>query len=132
MKVTLNEIRGMQKGLNIVMRMELPPKTAYWFKRFMDRVVSEMKAQEKEINALGMKYAKKNKNGKPILKKDKDGNELNEYDATKDNLIKYMKEFNILNQKEFEIPFKPIKLEAFGDTKITPDTLYELGKLVEE
>ncbi len=132
MKVTLNEIRGMQKGLNTVMRMELPAKTAYWFKRFMDRVVSEMKAIEKTRLTLAVKYAKKDKDGKPLFKKDKKGKQLNEYDVTPDNLLKFGKEFEALCQKEFEIPFTPIKLDAFGDTKITPDTLYELGKLIEE
>ena len=132
MKITLNEIRGMEMGLQTVMSLELPPKTAYKFKRIMDRIVSELKIQEKEINELGIKYAKKDKDGKPILKKDKDGKELNQYDASKDDLVKYMKEFSKLTTKEIDLPIKPINLEQFGDTKIKPDTLYQLGKLVKE
>ena len=132
MKITLNEIRGMQAGLETVMDLELPPKTAYKFKRLMDKIVSELKVQEKEINALGVKYAKKDKDGKPILKKDKDGKELNQYDANKDDLMKYMKEFGKLTMKEIDLPVKPISLEEFGDTKVKPDTLYQLGKLIEE
>ena len=133
MKITLNEIRGMEVGLQTVMSLELPPKTAYKFKRLMDRIVSELRVQEKEINELGIKYAKKDKDGKPIFKKDKDGKELNQYDpANKDDLMKYMKEFGNLTQKEIDLPVKPINLEEFGDTKVKPDTLYQLGKLIKE
>jgi len=132
MKITLNEIRGMQLGLNEVMSMELPVKTAYWFKRFMDVIVKEIKAHEKVRLQLAVKYAKKGKDGKPLFKKDKKGKQLNEYDVTKTNLLKFAKEYDELSQKEIEIPFKPIKLDQFGDTKIKPDLLYKLGKLVIE
>ena len=132
MKITLNEIRGMQLGLEEVMSMALPAKTAYWFKRFMDRIISEMKAHEKTRLDLAVKYAKKDKDGKPMFKKDKKGKMLNEYDLTKANFMKFAKEYDELSQKEIDLPFTPIKLEQFGDTKIKPDTLYKLGKLVVE
>ena len=131
MKITLNELKGMEIGLNTVMAMGLPPKTAYWFKRFMDRVVSEMKAFENKRKSLVVKYAKKDKDGKPLLKKVKKGEQA-EYDVSKENMIKLTVEFDALWNKEFDIPFNPIKLEAFRDTRIKPDTLYQLGKLVEE
>jgi len=132
MKITLNELRGMQVGLEAVMSKELPVKVAYWFKRFMDVVVSKLKEYEKTRLALAVKYAKKDKDGKPVFKKDKKGKQLNEYDLTKENMIKFVKEFDELGQKEFNLPFKPIKIEQFGDTKIKPDILYQLGKLIEE
>jgi len=132
MKVTLNELRGMQAGLDTIMKTELPAKTAYWFKRFMDRVVMKMKNAEQVRLMLAVKYSKKDKQGKPIFKKDKKGKTINEYDVTTANLIKFGKEYNELCQKEIELPLKPIKLEQLGDTKIMPDTLYQLGKLIEE
>ena len=131
MKITINEIKGMELGLNTVMGMGLPPKTAYWFKRLMDRVVSELKAFEKKRQGIVVKYAKKDKNGKPMLKKVKKGEQA-EYDVSKEDMAKLRNEFDELINKEFEIPFTPIKLEAFGDTRIRPDTLYKLGKLIEE
>ena len=131
MKITINEIKGMEIGLNTVMSMGLPPKTAYWFKRLMDKVVSEMNAFENKRKALVIKYAKKDKNGKPMLKKVKK-DEPAEYDVSKEDMVKVRAEFNELMQKEFDIPFEPIKLEAFGDVRIKPDTLYQLGKLVKE
>ena len=131
MKITINELKGMEMGLNTVMAMGLPAKTAYWFKRFMDRVVSEMKAFENKRKALVIKYAKKDKDGKPLLKKVKKGEQA-EYDVSKEDMVKVRAEFNELMQKEFDIPFEPIKLEAFDDVKIKPDTLYQLGKLVQE
>lgn len=132
MKITLNELKGMQEGIEEAMALKIPPKTAYWFKRFMVRIVSEFKAIEKVRLSLAVKYAKKDKKGKPIFKKDKKGKQLNEYDVTKDNLIKFSKEYDDLCQKEIDFPFNPIKLEQFGDTKISGDLLYKLGKLVEE
>ena len=81
---------------------------------------------------LVLKYAKKDKDGKPLFKKDKNGKPLGEYDVSKPNFIKLAKEYDEISQKEFEIPFEPIKLEQFGDTKVTRDLLYKLGKLVVE
>ena len=131
MKITINEIKGMELGLNTVMGMGLPPKTSYWFKRLMCRVVSEMKAFEKKREALSVKYATKDKDGKPMLKKVKKGEQA-EYDVSKEDMVKLRKEFDELLQKEIEIPFQPIKIEAFGNTYPKPDMLYQLGKLVEE
>lgn len=132
MKITLNELMGMKAGLEVVMSTELPAKTAYWFKRFMDTVISKIKECEKTRLTLAVKYAKKDKDGKPVFKKDKKGKPLNEYDVTKESMIKFAKEFDELGQKQFDLPFKPVKIEMFGDTKIKPDILYQLGKLIEE
>ena len=132
MKITLTELRGLQAGLDTIMKTELPPKTAYRFKRLMDHAVSHMKNAEKVRLNLAVKYAKKDKKGKPIFKKDEKGKTLNEYDVNKDNLIKFAKEFDDLCMKEIDLPFKPIKLDELGDTKIKPDTLYQLGRLIEE
>ena len=130
MKITLNEVRGMQIGLEEIMKKELPRNTAYWFKRFMVRIVSEIKRHEDSRLKLVMKYAKKDKDGKPLFKKEK-GKQLNEYDVSPANFIKLAKEYDELSQKEFDIPFKPRKLDELGET-ITGDLLYKLGKLVEE
>lgn len=131
MKITLNEIRGLNVGLNTIMMKELPPETANKFKRLMVRFISEMQSQERIRNKLAVKYAKKDKDGKPLFKKDKKGKY--EYDLTKDNRIRMGVEWDKIGQEEIEIPFEPLETtkKVFGET-ITADTLYQLGKLVEE
>jgi len=131
MKITLNEVRGMQAGLDVILAKELPVKTAYWLARFLDKVSVEFKAMETVRMKLVEKYATK-KDGKPVMKKDKDGKQLQEYDLTKANMEKFQTEFTELGKEEFEIDFKPIKLEQLGDIKLKPIVLVQLGKLIVE
>ena len=122
----------MQQGLDVILAKELPCKTSYWLARFLDKVGSEFKAMESARVKLVEKYAKKDKDGKIVMKKDKDGKQLNEYDLTKANMEKFQTEFAELGKEEFEIDFKPIKLDQLGDIKIKPLVLVQLGKVIEE
>lgn len=124
----------MTAGLDVILAKELPVKTAYWLARFLDKVQSEMKAMETARMKLIDKYATKGKDGKPLFKKDKDGKELEpqQYDFSKDNYEKFQAEFVELGKEEFEIDFKPIKLEQLGDIKLKPIVLVQLGKMIEE
>lgn len=130
MKITLNEVRGMQAGLDVILAKELPVKTSYWLARFLDKVSVEFKAIETARMKLVEKYATK-KDGKPMMKKDKDG-KSQEYDLTKENMEKFQAEFAELGKVEFEIDFNPIKLEQLGDIKLKPIVLVQLGKLIVE
>lgn len=144
MKFTLNEVRGMTAGLDVILAKELPVKIAYWLARFLDKISSEMKASETARIKLAEKLATKDKNGKFLFKKDKDGKELEpqQYDFTKANNEKFQTEFTELGKEEFEIDFKPIKLadldteacEKCGQKKfkIKPIVLVQLGKIIEE
>lgn len=132
MKFTLNEVLGMQKGLDVILGKELPVKTAYWLARFLDKVNSEFKAMEIVRIKLAEKYATKDKDGNPIMKKDKNGRQTNQYDLTKANMEKFQTEFTELGKEEFEIDFKPIKLEQLGDIKLKPIVLVQLGRVIEE
>ena len=131
MKITLNEIRGLNAGVNVIMERELPPPTANKFNRLIGKFILELQAQERMRNKLAVKYAKKDKDGKPVLKKNKKGKF--DYDLTRDNLIKMGMEWDKIGQEEIEIPFEPLKAtkEVFGET-ITADILYQLGQLVEK
>jgi len=131
MKITLYEIMGLNAGVNAIMMRELPPETAMKFSKLITNFVKELQEIEKERNRLAVKYAKKDKDGKPLYKTDKKGKSA--YDLTKDNRIAMGVEWDKKNQEEIEIPFEPLKAtkEIFGET-ITPDTLYQLGKLIEE
>ena len=109
MKITLKEVSEMQAGLDVILGKELPVRPAYWLARFLDKVRSEIGATEKIRMQLIDKYAKKDKDGKFIFKKDSKGKDLGEYDFTKENLIKFGKEYTELSEVEMEIDFKPIK-----------------------
>lgn len=132
MKFTLNEVRGMQAGLDEILAKELPVKTGYWLARFLDKVGVEYKAMETTRMKLVEKYAKKDKDGKPVMKKDKDGKQLQEYDLTKINMEKFQAEFAELGKVEFDVKFEPIKLDQLGDIKLKPIVLIQLGKLIVE
>ena len=132
MKFNLNEVMAMQKGLDVILAKELPVRTAYWLARFLDKVGSEFKAMETARVKLVEKYAMKDKDGRPVMKKDKDGKPINEYDLSKANMEKFQKEFAELGKEEFDIDFKPIKLEQLGDIKLKPIVLVQLGKIIVE
>ena len=131
MKISLNEVRGMQVGLDVILGKELPIKPAYWLARFLDKIRSEMEAMEKARVKLLEKLAKKDKDGKPLMKKAKEG-EPQQYDLTDENMAKFQEEFAELGKEEFEIDFKPIKLDQLGDISLKPIVLVQLGKLIEE
>ena len=130
MKFTLNEVLGMKQGLDVILAKELPVKTAYWLARFLDKVGVEYKAFETARVKLAEKYAKKDKDGKPAMKKVEDMPD--QYDITDGNMKKFNDELGELGKEEFEIDFKPIKLEQLGDIKIKPLVLVQLGKVIEE
>ena len=124
MKISLNEVRGMQAGLDVILAKEIPIKPAYWLARFLDKIRAEMEAMEKARMKLVEKLAKKDKDGKQI--------EPSQYDFTDENMAKFQAEFDELGKEEFEIDFKPIKLDQLGDINLKPIVLVQLGKLIEE
>ena len=134
MKISLNEVRGMQAGLDVILAKEIPIKPAYWLARFLDKIRAEMEAMEKARIKLVEKLAKKDKDGKPMFKKGKDGKQIepNQYDFTDENMAKFQAEFDELGKEEFDVDFKPIKLEQLGDINLKPIVLVQLGKLIEE
>jgi hypothetical protein len=131
MKFSLNEILAMNEGLNTVLAKELPVKPAYWLARFLDKVSSEYKVMEDTRTKLVVKYAKKDKDGNPMMKKDKTG-EQKEYDLTKINMEKFQAEYAELGKEEFEVDFEPIKYDQLGDIKLKPMVLIQLKKIIVE
>ncbi|GAG58736.1 unnamed protein product [marine sediment metagenome] len=134
MKFNLNEVQAMTQGLDVILGTELPIKPAYWLARFLDKVQSEMKAMDSARIKLIEKYAKKDKDGKPIFKKDKDGKELDpqQYDLTKKNMEIFTTEFTELGKEEFDVDFTAIKLADLGEIKLKPIVLVQLGKIIVE
>lgn len=132
MKFKVGEFRNISEGLEEILTKELPVKPAYWLARFLIKLDSEVKAFERVRLNLAVQHAKKDKDGNPILiiRKDKDGKDINEYKIA--DAKAFEKEFLELIEEEIEIDFKPIKLEALGDVKLKPITLAKLGKIIEE
>jgi len=130
MNFKVGEINSIEEGLNEILNKELPAKPAYWLARFLISLNNEFNASEKARLNLISKYAKKDKNGNPLtlMRKDKNGKDSNEYDMA--DMKAFQKEFMQLNEEEFEIDFKPIKLEMLGDIKLKPITLARLGKII--
>lgn len=132
MRFSLNEVMGMQAGLNVILAKELPIKTSYWLARFLDKIGIEFKAMDKARIKLIEKYAKKDKDGKPMMKKVKKGEQPKEYDLTDNNMKKFQAEYGELGKEEFEIQFTAIKLADLGDIKLKPIVLIQLGKIIIE
>lgn len=142
MKFTLGEIRSMAPGLNEILGKELPATPSYWLARYMDKVSSEMRAIEKARMNLVRKFAKKDKKGALLFKKDEKGNDTNQVDFAQGNFEKFQKEFGTFLEGKVEIKFKPIKLKDLdmevcprcGKKKlvIKPFILLQLGKIIVE
>jgi len=131
MRFSLNEVMTMQAGLDVILAKELPIKTSYWLARFLDKIGVEFKAMDKARIKLIEKYAKKDKDGKPMMKKVKD-DKPQEYDLTPANMKKFQAEYADLGKEEFEVDFKPIKLDQVGDIQLKPMVLIQLGKIIVE
>ena len=129
MKIKAGEIRFINEGLREILEKELPVKPAYWLARFLTKLNQETESFEKARVNLVVKHAKKDKEGKPLFKKDAEGKKLNEYDVP--DMEAFNKEFLLLAEEEFEIDFKPIKLDDLGDIKIKPVILAKLEKIIE-
>ena len=144
MKISLNEVRAMTPGLDAILAKEIPCKPGYWLARFLDKIRSEKETEEKARVKLVEKLAKKDKDGKPVMKKGKDGKQLEppQYDLTDENMMKFQAEYAELGKEEFEVDFKPIKLSDIDVEKcdkcgkeklaIKPIVWLQLGKLIVE
>lgn len=128
MKIKIKEIGLISQGINEL--PELPVKTSYWFKRFADRLTSQMKAFDWVRKNLIKDHTKKDEKGNLLFKKDKDGKDTSEYDII--NLDAYQKAFEKEIEEEFEVDFFPIKEEQFGIAEIRPTTLIKLGQIIEK
>lgn len=130
MKVKVRELRNMSAGINEKITEKLPAKTAYRLFRFLNKLTSEINAFEKARVNLAIRYAKKDKNGKPLMEKDKDGKDINKYDIL--DKIAFEKEYMELTNEEIEIDWEPIKLADLGDVKLSILDLIKLGKIIKE
>ena len=121
MKLTLSEIRWMQKGLSTITQLSLPIRISYKLSKLLnfcnEELINIEKAREGLVKKLG------------TVIPDKPG----ELQVTPENADKFRNEFAQLLQEEVEIDFTPIKIGDLGeDIKIPPVELASLSKILEE
>ena len=121
MKLTLAEIRWMQRGLSTITQISLPIRLSYRLSKLLNFCNEEMVNVEKAREELIKKY------GAEVT--DKPG----ELQVSPENETKFREEFAQLLLEEVETDFTPIKISEFGeDIKITPAELASLSKILEE
>ena len=121
MKLTLAEIRWMQKGLSTITQMPLPIRVSYRLSKLLNFCNQEMgnieKAREGLIRKMGIETP------------DRPG----ELQVIPENENKFREEFAQLLLEEVEMDFIPIKIGDLGeDLKISPAELASLSKILEE
>ena len=121
MKLTLAEIRWMQRGLSTITQMTLPIRVSYRLSKLLNFCNNELNIIEKSREELIKKY------GTQVP------NRPGELQVSPENEDKFREEFAQLLLEEVETDFEPIKISEFGeDMKISPAELASLSKILGE
>ena len=124
-KVTVQQVSTILNGLMGMYKEDIPSYTTYWLARDRDWLESEGKRLEKKRIDIVMKYVKKGKDGKPILK-----NEGKAYDI--ENEGEFNKEINELLASEVDIKLRTVKLKDFGKAYISMENLVKIKPIIED
>lgn len=118
MKITLAEIKSLEKSLSKIFDKDLNIKIAYRLGKLLKKMSDEMNLLEENRIKLVKKYGKQTEdNGQFAVDPDK----------TQD----FYNEINELMQVEIDIDFEPISLEEFGDIKLSASDMIRLdGKII--
>lgn len=121
MKLTLAEIRWMQRGLAAITQMPLPIRPSYRLSKLLNFCNTEMVNVEQSRIKIVKKMA--------VANPEKPG----ELKVASENEEAFRKEFEQLLQEEVEVDFVPIKISEFGnDIRISPAELASLSKILED
>jgi len=124
-KVTVKQISTILQGLMGMYKEPIPSNTTYWLVRDMHWLESEGKRLEQKRIEIVMKYVKKDKDGKPILKE-----EGKAYDI--ENEGGFNKEINELYETEVDIKLRTFKLNDFGRAYISMENLIKIKPIIED
>ncbi|HUV84340.1 MAG TPA: hypothetical protein VMV86_01445 [Methanosarcinales archaeon] len=124
-KITVQQVSTILSGLMGIYKEDIPSYTTYWLVRDRDWLESEGKRLEKQRIAIVMKYVKKDKDGKPILK-----NEGKAYDI--ENEKEFNKEINELLESKVDIKLRTFKLNDFGKAYISMENLVKIKPIIED
>jgi len=72
MDIKFKALKGIQVSLFELTKNRLGMKLNHWVDRWIERIEKEIQFVEKSRIKLCEKYAKKDKEGKPLMKKEKD------------------------------------------------------------
>jgi len=121
MKLTLAEVRWMQKGLSAITQMSLPIRVSYKLSKLLTFCNKEMVSVEQARVGLVKRLAKP------------DPETHGELRVTVENEEVFRKEFEELLLEEVELDFIPIKISELGDDiKLSPMEMLSLTKVIEE
>lgn len=124
MKIKLGELQGLIGGLNSIIEEKLPAKASYWLARNATKLTKELETFEQTRVKTVEKFCKRDKDGKPIIKKDKN------YDMA--DMDGFNREMATILEEELEVELKEITLSELGDVKIKPLDLIKLEKIIKE
>lgn len=122
-KVKLVELNAILEGFNELIEITLPVKVAYYVSKNVKKVVSEIKDFEENRVKLAQKYAKKDKDGVPLI-------EDNQF--VMEDMQGFNKEFVELANIDVEFDFPALTIEQFGNSEVKPSTIIKLGPFIEE
>ena len=123
MKVQLRELQALAQGITSILEEKLPAKAAYWLARNGDKLDQELRAFEKTRIATLEKHARKDKDGKAVIKG-------KEYQLDKREAFEV--EMNKFLDEEVEVDLKPISLETLGDVKLKTIDMIRLQKIIKD
>lgn len=102
MEITINNVIGLNKVLNLFINKELPIKTAFKLNRLLLEIEKELILAEKLRVNLFKRYAETDKaDGQEKIPSEKEAS--------------YMQEFNEILDTKININFEPISLEELGN-----------------
>ena len=106
MDIKFKALKGIQVSLFELTKNRLGMKLNHWVDRWIERIEKEIQFVEKSRIKLCEKYAKKDKEGKPLMKKEKD---QQIYDI--EDVKGFEKEFGELLEQSIDIDLKPLILD---------------------
>jgi hypothetical protein len=120
MKITIKQMREGAVALNDLGAMKLPAPLSL-------RVMLSMKALRDPVAAFDETFNKLlSEMGKPIKKSP------GQFEIAKENVDAFNAASTALHAEEIELNIKPIKLSAFGNAEIAPQTLLALDWMIEQ
>lgn len=124
-KIKVRHISTILQGIGGMTKEGLLFDVSYWLIRDMDFLTSEGRRCEKKRMEIVLKYVKKDKDGKPILK-----NEGKAYDI--ENEKEFNREINELLETEVDIKLKTFKLNDFKKAYISMENLVKIKPIIED
>lgn len=129
MKLNLSEIVAAVGSYNKIKEEKFSLKVAYKLTRLFDNLQKEATRYDELVREALLKYAKKDEEGKPILKQTEQGESV---EVAPEDQVKFMEEIEELNQNEIEIEDCFFTFEDFGNLSISIEEVKGLLPFIKE